>query len=50
VDKLLDCVAASDEETEQELWMIWQGMNCMVQECQNTVVFWAELYIQFEAV
>lgn len=27
VDKLLDCAAAPDEETEQELWMIWQGMD-----------------------
>ncbi len=50
VNKLLDCVAASDEETEQELWMIWQGMDRMVQECQNTVVSWAELYIWFKAI
>ncbi len=30
VNKLLDCVAALNEETEQELWMIWQAMDCIV--------------------
>jgi len=50
VNKLLDCVAAPNEETEQELWMIWQAMDRMVQECQNTIVSRAGLYIWFEAV
>jgi len=50
VDKLLDCVAAPDEETKRELWMIWQAMDRMVQECQNTIVSRAGLYIWFEAV
>ncbi len=30
VNKLLNCVAALNEETEWELWMIWQAMNCIV--------------------
>ncbi len=30
VNKLLDCVAVLNEETEQELWMIWQAMNCII--------------------
>ncbi len=50
MNKLLDCVAAPNEETERELWMIWQAMDCMVQECQNTVVSRAGLYIRFKAV
>lgn len=50
VDKLLDCIAAPDEATERELWMIWRGMDRMVQVCQNTVVSRAGLYIRFEAV
>ncbi len=50
VDKLLDCVAEPDEETERELWMIWRGMDDMVQECQKTVVERAGLHLRFEAV
>ncbi|KAL9577626.1 MAG: hypothetical protein Q9212_006246, partial [Teloschistes hypoglaucus] len=50
VGKLLNCIAAPDEESERELWMIWRGMDGMVQECQQTVVSRAGLYIRFEAV
>ncbi len=25
-------------------------MNCMIQECQNTIISQTELYIQFKAV
>ena len=30
VDQLLDCVAAPDEETERQLWMIWHRIDGMV--------------------
>ena len=49
VMKLLNCVTVPDEETEHELYMIWQGMNHMVQKCQETVVSQAGLFIRFEA-
>ena len=32
VKKLFECVAAPDKETEPELWMIWRGIDCIVQE------------------
>ena len=50
VDQLLDCIAAPDEETERQLWMIWHGIDGMVQKCQQTVVSRAGLSIRFEAV
>lgn len=50
VEKLFECAAAPNEKTEPELWMIWQGMDCMVQECQQTVVSRAGLYIRLKAI
>ena len=50
VDQLLDCVVAPDKETERQLWIIWHGIDSIVQKCQQTVVSRAGLSIRFKAV
>ena len=50
MDQLLDYIAAPDEETERQLWIIWYRIDSIVQKCQQTVVSRAGLSIRFEAV
>ena len=50
VEKLLDCVAVPDKETEYKLYIISQGIDRIVQEYQETIVSKAGLYIRFKAI